>query len=90
MPPKNRAGIKTSANKKKPPERQGKKDVNDRTTTQTTDEDISTCSKKLKLDEDYIKKKRSSTLEDNSTWCYLLVDTRILNNIVDVVGSCPS
>ena len=44
MPPKYRAGIKRSAKKKKPPGRQGKKDVNDcdsvvdfSTTTQTTD-----------------------------------------------------
>ena len=37
-----------------------------------------------------LMKKRSSTVEDNSTWCYLLLDTRILNNIVDAIGSCPS
>ena len=96
MPPKYRAGIKRDVKKKKPPGRQGKKDVNDCdsvvdfSTTQTTDEDISTCSKEFKVDEDYIKQKRSSIVEDNSTWCYLLLDTRILNNIVDVIGSCPS
>ena len=37
-----------------------------------------------------IKQKRSSIVKDNFTWCYLLLDTRILNNIVDVSGSCPS
>ena len=94
MPPKYRAGIKRSAKKKKPPGRKGKKDVNDSDSvvdfsTTHTDENISTCSKKFKVDEDYIRQKRS-TVEDNSTWCYLMLDTRILNNIVDVIGSCPS
>ena len=45
---------------------------------------------KFKVDADYIKQKRSSIVEDNSTLCYLLLDTRILNNIVDVIGNCPS
>ena len=96
MGPKYRAGIKRSAKKKKPPGRQWKKVVDDSdsvvdfSTTQTTDEDISTCSKKFKVDEDHIKQKRSSIVEDNSTWCYLLLDTRIINNIVDAIGSCPS
>ena len=94
MPPKYRAGIKRSAKKKKPPGRKGEKDVNDSDfvvdfSTTHTDENISTCSKKFKVDEDYIWQKRS-IVEDNSTWCYLMLDTPILNNIVDVIGSCPS
>ena len=94
MPPKYRADIKRSAKKKKPPGRKGKKGVNDSDSvvdfsTTHTDEDISTCSKKFKVDEDYIRQKRS-IVEDNSTWRYLMLHTRILNNIVDVIGSCPS
>ena len=94
MPPKYRAGIKRSAKQKKPPGRKGKKDVNDSDSvvdfsTTHTDENISTCLKKFKVDEDYIRQKRS-IVEDNSTWCYLMLDTRILNNIVDVISSCPN
>ena len=71
MPPKYRAGIKRSAKKKKPPGRKGKKDVNDSDSvvdfsTTHTDGNISTCSKKFKVNEDYIRQKRS-TVEDNST-----------------------
>ena len=96
MPLKYRVSIKRGAKKKDPPGRQGEKDANDCdsvvgfSTIQTTDEDISTCSKKFKVDEDYIKQKRSSIVEDNFTWCYLILDTRILNNVVDVIGRCPS
>ena len=83
MPPKYRVGIKRSAKKKKTPGRKEKKDVNDSDSvvdfsTTHTDENISTCSKKFKVVEDYIRQKRS-TVEDNSTWCYLMLDTRILN-----------
>ena len=73
MPPKYRAGIKRGEKKKKLPGRQGEKDVINRDSvvdfskTQTIDEDISTCSKKFKVDEDYIKQKRSSIVEHNSS-----------------------
>ena len=93
MPPKYRAGIKKKCKEEKNLlEGRGKKDVNDSDSvvdfsTTHTDENISTCSKEFKVDEDYIRQKRS-TVED--TWCYLMLDTRILNNIVDVIGSRPS
>ena len=54
------------------------------------DQDTSTFSKKLKLDEEYIKENKSSTFTDKLEWCYLLFDTRILIDIVDTIGSCPS
>ena len=59
-------------------------------TSTNIDQDTSTFSKKLKLDEDYIRENKSSACTDNLEWCYLLVDTRILIDIVDTIGSCPS
>ena len=62
---------KRGAKKKKPPGRQGEKDVNDCDSVV----DFSTT---ITTDEDYIKQKRSSIVEDNSAWCYLLLDTLTL------------
>ena len=53
-------------------------------------EDVSTCSKKLKLDEQYIREKKLSTVKNKLEWCYLLLDTSVLNDIVDTIGACPS
>ena len=53
-------------------------------------EDVSTCSKKLKLDEQYIKEKKLSTDKNKLEWCYLVLDSSVLNDIVDTIGACPS
>ena len=95
--------VKRSAKKKKkPPGRWGNVVNNDETivnndigiavesSSTLVVEDVSTCSKKLKLDEEYIKEQKLSTVENKLEWCYLLLDTSVLNDIVDTIGACPS
>lgn len=105
MGPKYRYGISRSAKKKKPPGRHGKKhdsgtdesivDFSNTSTPTTTEENenVSSCSKKLKVDEEFIKGKQSNLIEenlDNLAWCYLLFDIRVIRNMVDIIGRCPS
>ena len=99
--PKYRSVIKRSSKKKKPG-RWGNVVNNDETivnndidiavesSSTPVVEDVSTCSKKLKLDEQYIKEQKLSTVKKKLEWCYLPLDTSVLNDIVDTIGACPS
>ena len=60
------------------------------TTEKIDDADISTCSKKFKIDEGFIREKQSIVANDLYSWCYLLFDIRCILDMVDVVGRCPS
>ena len=60
------------------------------TTGKTDDSDISTYSKKFKIDEGFIREKQSKVANDLYSWCYLLFDIRCILDMVDVVGRCPS
>ena len=93
--PKYRSVIKRSSKKKKPPGRWGNVVNNDidiavEFSSTPVVEDVSTCSKKLKLDEQHIKEKKLSTVENKLEWRYLLLDTSVLSDIVDTIGACPS
>ena len=65
-------------------------DITVESTSTPVVEDVSTCSKKLKLDEQYIREKTLSTVKNKLEWCSLLLDTSVLNDIVDTIGACPS
>ena len=60
---------------------------------QTDDEqhEQSTCSKKLKLDEkdDNMNERQNLPVKLFFIWCYLLIDTRIFQEIIDLIGRCP-
>ena len=50
---------------------------------QHDEQSTSTCSKKLKLDH------QNLPLGLFYVWCYLLIDTRIFQEIIDLIGRCP-
>ena len=101
---KYRRSISRSA-KKRPPGRKRKEpsidmevessEVLDASSTTTTEDDEqheqSTCSKKLKLDEkdDNMNERQNLPVKLFFIWCYLLIDTRIFQEIIDLIGSCP-
>ena len=93
--PKYRSVIKRSSKKKKRPGRWGNVvnnviDIAVESSSTPVVEDVSTCSKKLKLDEQYIKEKKLNTVKNKLEWCYLLFDTSVLNDILDTIGACLS
>ena len=67
-----------------------KEDLITTTAAEPTNDGVSTCSKKLKLDEEGIKKKPSTAATDDLAWCYILFDTRVLSDSINTIGSCPS
>ena len=102
---KYRRSISRSAKKKRPPGRKRKEpsidmevessEVLDASSTTTTEDDEqheqSTCFKKLKLDEkdDNMNERQNLPVKLFFIWCYLLIDTRIFQEIIDLIGSCP-
>ena len=99
---KYRATITRNSKKKKPPGRKRKVqsvDMDkgssavtvDKPTTEVDEQEWSTCSKKIKITQKEAEKIKTQSPPDNLSmlWSYLLVDTRVFNDIIETVGSCP-
>ena len=100
--PKYRATITRNSKKKKPPGRkrkvqsvdmdEGSSAVTvDESTTKVDEQERSTCSKKIKITQKEAEEIKTQSPPDNLSmlWSYLLVDTRVFNEITETVGSCP-
>ena len=88
--------------KKKPPGRKRKVQsvdmdegsssvIVDESTIEVDEQERSTCSKKIKILQKEAEKIKTQSLPDNLSilWSYLLVDTRVFNDTIETVGSCP-
>ena len=98
-----RRSISRSAKKKRPPGRKRKdpsidmevesSEVLDASSTTTTEDDEqheqSTCSKKLKLDEKDDNMNERQNLPVKLFFYMVLIDTRIFQEIIDLIGRCP-
>ena len=97
---KYRATITRSTKKKKPPGRKRKEQTVDmdggsttveESTTEVDEQERSTCSKKFKITRKQADEIKTQPPPDNllMLWSYLLIDTRVFNDIIETIGSCP-
>ena len=97
---KYRAMITRNSKKRKPPCRKrkgqtvvmdGGSTAVDESTTGVDEPQGSTCSKTFKITQKQAEVIKTQPSPDNSLmlWSYLIVDTRVFNDIIETIGSCP-